>query len=260
MANINIKDSVTMQGDIVPDTDNTRDLGSSTNAWAKTYTEDLNVGDSVESNLIPDTDSTRDLGTNAKRWRNAYVDDLYVTSINLPGGSGSGLVPAGAIIMWSGSISSIPTGWALCNGSNGTPNLRNRFVVAAGGSYGVGDTGGQNAITDVPKHSHNVSGNTGGAGKHSHGGNTNSTGNHRHEYQQAFRDNGDYFDANDGGIDRELFYRTRNTSNAGGHSHNISTDTEGNHTHNVSGNTNAVGSSSVDVRPLYYALAYIMKL
>ena len=35
-------------------------------------------------------------------------------------------------MLWSGSTSSVPSGWALCNGSNGTPNLRDRFVVGAG--------------------------------------------------------------------------------------------------------------------------------
>lgn len=40
-------------------------------------------------------------------------------------------VPSGGIIMWSGSIATIPTGWFLCNGSNGTPDLRNRFIVGA---------------------------------------------------------------------------------------------------------------------------------
>lgn len=64
------------------------------------------------------------------------------------------IVPAGVIAMWSGSAASIPAGWALCNGLNGTPNLRDRFVVGAGTSYAVGDTGGQNAITSVPAHTH----------------------------------------------------------------------------------------------------------
>jgi microcystin-dependent protein len=45
---------------------------------------------------------------------------------------GNGTIPIGGIIMWSGTIANIPTGWALCNGSNGTPDLRNRFIVAAG--------------------------------------------------------------------------------------------------------------------------------
>jgi len=51
-------------------------------------------------------------------------------------------IPAGLITMWSGSTGSIPSGWALCNGSNGTPDLRDRFVIAAGSTYAVGATGG----------------------------------------------------------------------------------------------------------------------
>jgi hypothetical protein len=51
-------------------------------------------------------------------------------------------VPAGGIIMWSGSIGSIPSGYYICDGSNGTPDLRDRFVVGAGTSYAVGNTGG----------------------------------------------------------------------------------------------------------------------
>ena len=42
---------------------------------------------------------------------------------------GNGTFPLGGIIMWSGAISAIPTGWSLCDGSNGTPDLRNRFVL-----------------------------------------------------------------------------------------------------------------------------------
>ena len=47
------------------------------------------------------------------------------------GNSATGSIPIGGIIMWSGSIASIPTGWNLCNGSNNTPDLRNRFVIGA---------------------------------------------------------------------------------------------------------------------------------
>jgi hypothetical protein len=39
--------------------------------------------------------------------------------------------PSGGIIMWSGTIAAIPSGWLLCNGSSGTPDLRNRFVIGA---------------------------------------------------------------------------------------------------------------------------------
>ncbi|MCX5905264.1 MAG: hypothetical protein NTV89_17740, partial [Proteobacteria bacterium] len=43
--------------------------------------------------------------------------------------SASNGVPQGAIMMWSGAINQIPAGWALCNGTNGTPDLRDRFIV-----------------------------------------------------------------------------------------------------------------------------------
>jgi microcystin-dependent protein len=60
---------------------------------------------------------------------------------------------AGMIIIWSGSIGSVPSGWALCNGSNGTPDLRDRFVIAAGSTYAVGATGGS-ADAIVVSHTH----------------------------------------------------------------------------------------------------------
>jgi hypothetical protein len=64
-------------------------------------------------------------------------------------------IPAGLITMWSGSIGSIPSGWALCNGSNGTPDLRDRFVVAAGSAYSVAQTGGT-ADAIVVTHTHSI--------------------------------------------------------------------------------------------------------
>ena len=64
-------------------------------------------------------------------------------------------VPVGAILMWSGSVASIPSGFALCNGSNGTPDLRNRFVVGAGDTYAVDATGGS-ADAVVVSHTHTV--------------------------------------------------------------------------------------------------------
>lgn len=73
----------------------------------------------------------------------------------------NGEVPTGGIIMWSGSAASIPTGWALCDGSAGTPDLRGRFIVGAGGSYSPNSSGGSlltgsTALTvdQIPAHSH----------------------------------------------------------------------------------------------------------
>jgi microcystin-dependent protein len=71
------------------------------------------------------------------------------------------LIPSGVITLWSGSIASIPSGWVLCNGSNGTPNLQDRFVVGAGSSYAVNATGGANTVTldatMIPSHTHSIS-------------------------------------------------------------------------------------------------------
>lgn len=64
-------------------------------------------------------------------------------------------MPSGGIIMWSGSIASIPTGWLLCDGSSGTPDLRTRFVIGAGSTYGVGGTGGS-ADSIVVSHTHAI--------------------------------------------------------------------------------------------------------
>jgi hypothetical protein len=68
-------------------------------------------------------------------------------------------VPQGLISMWYGAVNTIPNGWALCDGRYGTPNLVDRFVVGAGGSYAVGATGGASTQTlnssNLPAHTHN---------------------------------------------------------------------------------------------------------
>lgn len=67
-------------------------------------------------------------------------------------------LPTGMISIWYGAVNAIPDGWALCDGTNGTPDLRDRFVVGAGNSYSVGDAGGEaaHALTtdEMPAHSH----------------------------------------------------------------------------------------------------------
>jgi len=68
-------------------------------------------------------------------------------------------VPSGVITMWGGATANIPNGWALCDGTNGTPDLRDRFVVGAGNTYNVDDTGGADSVqlteAEMPSHSHN---------------------------------------------------------------------------------------------------------
>jgi len=68
-------------------------------------------------------------------------------------------IPAGGIFLWSGSIGSIPAGYVLCNGSNGTPDLRDRFVVGAGSTYAVDGTGGS-ANSIVVSHTHTATSTT----------------------------------------------------------------------------------------------------
>lgn len=68
------------------------------------------------------------------------------------------IVPEGFIGMYSGSINDIPDGWSLCDGTNGTPDLRNRFVTGAGDQYSIGDTGGSDehtlSVGELPSHTH----------------------------------------------------------------------------------------------------------
>ena len=64
-------------------------------------------------------------------------------------------IPAGGILLWSGSIGSIPAGYVLCNGSNGTPDLRDKFIVGAGSTYAVDATGGS-ADAVVVSHTHSL--------------------------------------------------------------------------------------------------------
>ena len=74
--------------------------------------------------------------------------------------SGATLIPHGLIAMWSGVFDEIPSGWALCDGNNGTPDLRDRFIVGAGAKYSVGDVGGSDSVTltanQMPRHNHEL--------------------------------------------------------------------------------------------------------
>jgi len=167
-------------------------------------------------------------------------------------------IPVGGIIMWSGTIASIPSGWKLCNGANGTPDLRDKFVVGA-----HSDLSGT-AKSNV-EGSYNQSG---GDISHNHGGNTTAhtltagqIPSHNHTYKDSY-----YIEINNpgtgasgtlGGADyvgptkykgsgdsdndnKYVYWRngtTNSTGTGGGHSHPVPTD---NHV------------------PPYFALAYIM--
>jgi len=142
------------------------------------------------------------------------------------------IIPSGVILMWSGSIASIPSGWALCNGGSGTPDLRNRFIVGAGSAYGVGATGGNADATLVA---------------HTHTGTTNTAGEHNHTTSTVMQCGGGCFSGvqpggNGGAADSRV-----QILNAGSHNHAFTTDSSG-------------GSATNANLPPYYALAYIMKL
>lgn len=145
-------------------------------------------------------------------------------------------IPRGAIVMWSGSPTNIPSGWALCNGWNSTPNLQGKFIVG----YNPGDTDynsiGKSAgnktvkltLAHMPEHSH-----------------LNGT---------ATVDYGDK---------RAQVYE-RTVEDIAGSIANCVVDI-GMHDPNVQGRTSKVGYNNenitpLDVRPPYYVLAYIMKL
>ncbi|MFQ5456441.1 MAG: hypothetical protein ACE5EA_09625, partial [Nitrospirota bacterium] len=136
-------------------------------------------------------------------------------------------IPSGVIVMWLGSITDIPEGWALCDGTNGTPDLRNRFIVGAGDAYGVGDTGGSIS--------------------HDHGG---ATGDHtltidempphRHTFgMHNWDEDGVVMPDRSGAAQRQASPATDPTGGGQPHNHPI---------------------ASSDHRPPYYALAYIIKL
>ena len=164
-----------------------------------------------------------------------------------------GSVPIGGIIDWSGSVADIPDRWALCDGTNGTPNLTGRFVIHAdadsGGSYDVGDTGGAATVAlstaQLPAHGHG-SGSLAFTGvavpNHAHG--------HSFELATNSQTTGganrvtNILDGNNGSFDRT-------TTGAGGHTPSGT----------ISGSTaNAGSGSSHENMPPYYALAKIMRL
>jgi len=82
--------------------------------------------------------------------------NIGITSTDVVGGNDRRLMPINAIIMWGGLINNIPLGWYLCNGTNGTVDLRDRFVIGTGTTYTSGSIGGsKDAI--VVSHNHTAS-------------------------------------------------------------------------------------------------------
>lgn len=180
-------------------------------------------------------------------------------------------LPRGIITMWSGATNAVPSGWALCDGNNGTPNLKDRFIVGAGQSYGVGNTGGN--ITQTPS----VWTNTAGTGIqvagtainesqmpwHAHGGRVGSDASVTTQRSVQETNDGEWLSAGH-------FYATNWSPTTARKplkefSASLSIDgTGGNqpHYHGVTdkGHAHTATASAIDIRPPYYALAFIMKL
>ena len=185
---------------------------------------------------------------------------------NFPPASSSGIFP-GMILMWSGTIDTIPGGWQLCDGTNGTPNLVDRFIVGAGNSYNVGGTGGSASVTlttaQMPSHTHSGSVNISQGGSHKHklwylqySSASPDWDGSSHDVLELNTDVGnrywyDDYDYYDGFIYTD--------GDEGGY--NDGTGTGGVHSHTGTATIGSTGSgSSHENRPPYYALAYIMKL
>ena len=154
-------------------------------------------------------------------------------------------VPTGSIMMWSGAITAIPSGWALCDGQNGTPDLRGRFIVGASNgevtidgaryNYLVGDMGGRHkvqlTINEMPSHNH---------GGETNGGTTDGS----HIHTIPVTSDTLTIDHSISGVTRART-GTGKTSNDGAHKHTIQSQGGGGYHEN---------------RPAYYALAYIIKV
>ena len=179
------------------------------------------------------------------------------------------LFPIGGIILWSGSVASIPANWAICDGTSGTPNLRDRFVVGAGSTYAVAATGGAATVTldttQIPAHSHTADGDltAASAGAHTHtvSGSTNTTGSHRHTQAFGYNVGGNTY-SESGRINFAGTTSDNAINPAGDHSHTVTgtAASAGAHTHDITGSTaNTGGGLAHENLPPYYALAYIMR-
>ena len=120
------------------------------------------TGDVTCEHIVPDGDSSRNLGSNSVRFANVYADNFVGGGGNLTGITS---FVSGMIIMYNSTTA--PSGWYLCDGNNGTPDLRDRFIVGAGNSYSQGATGGSNTATSTVSISVSVSGTTGTPANHS---------------------------------------------------------------------------------------------
>jgi len=147
-------------------------------------------------------------------------------------------VPAGVISLWSGASNAIPSGYALCDGTNNTPDLRNRFVIGAGSTYAVGATGGS-ADAIVVDHTHGLT----AASTDTHAMSGTFTASKPQAATGVFTVEGNQGGGADGGQSTAGLYTLSDS-----------------HNHGLTGSTDSTGSSATNANlPPYYALCYIMK-
>ena len=216
-------------------------------------TDDLSEG---SSNLYHTT-------ARARSAISASGDLNYNSSSGVMSFSAPSAFVQGMIIIWSGNTGDIPTGFKLCDGTFGTPNLTDRFVVGAGAAYSPGSAGGNNSQTlsvdQIPSHDHSLSasGQTDSGGSHFHY--SFRSGNHGQLQNGSNMSSNNYPGSGSG---RANLYEGYNINSSGSVANVGKTSDHNGHQHNfsLSGNTGAKGGGqSIDIRPKYYALCYIMK-
>jgi hypothetical protein len=174
-----------------------------------------------------------------------------------------GVVPVGAIIPYWGADGSWPTNYKKCDGTSGTPDLRNLTLVGAGGLYAFGATGGAVTKLSDSAGSHSHGGSVAAGGDHSHGGTTGSTTltgdqipSHTHTITHGNTSGGGASNVGGGSSGTDAAYTTTNATGGGqGHTHSLASS--GTHQHAIS--SDGGHQHTLDVMQPYAALWFLMR-
>ena len=190
----------------------------------------------------------------------AKIADRSVTAQKLD--ASINFFPSGGIVMWNGSALNIPSGWALCDGTNGTPDLRDRFIVGAGRNYSPNAIGGADSVSLTQ----------GQMPSHSHSGTALENGWHTHTASsKAYIDSTKVFTYGGDAVGAHGYTNTDVAiGGAGAHIHSVTIYSGGNHSHTLSVSVDSVsdhthtisaegGGQPHENRPPFYALCFIMK-